>query len=505
MAQYKPSTITDVYWAANDGFKSGRDPMGIQNSSVATYGCLLPGMTNLTGHIRYYSLYCWLLSEYDRIEKREGNSLHQYNFIRRAELILAFVMRGKDVRSVIGANFVQRKSGTITDGNKYHIAAGADYENKEKYWAYTSGAFGQYYIGAMIHYELVKIEHERFYLRNKGKELAEAVRQSIPHDAADLMLRCICEGRLSVADIENLHPFDLLLIEKDSSEWNILNELLVKQDKDGSTLRRDTVYLMLKDFKNGFDISEFVEHRFHSYPQSDSSEAAFGWYFYYLCEALHYGIETLFCYVLNRIDDLHNPPLYILLEESVQRVLENMEMEQLYDSVEEWMRDEQVAICEHLHKVKKLTRSQNYAEAAAESLKLFLSLNKEYLSHKDAIMDFEKRHDLVRQRGILSEGLHDYVANSLHLTLQDYIRKLIRQVMNEHTFVAISKMGKSEVDLRKFILDNDRAFLVEQRYPNATNPRIESLHNFLIDLGYLTNDNCLTPLAEEYLSVYGKE
>ena len=44
MAQYKISNITDLFWAENDGFKSGRDPMGIQNSSVATYGWLLRGM-----------------------------------------------------------------------------------------------------------------------------------------------------------------------------------------------------------------------------------------------------------------------------------------------------------------------------------------------------------------------------------------------------------------------------------------------------------------------------
>lgn len=70
MAQYKIYDITNIYWATNDGFKVGRDPMGIQNSSVATYGCLLPGMTNLTGHIRYYSLYCWLLNKYDELEKK---------------------------------------------------------------------------------------------------------------------------------------------------------------------------------------------------------------------------------------------------------------------------------------------------------------------------------------------------------------------------------------------------------------------------------------------------
>ena len=79
MPQYKQSDITSPFWASNDGFKGGRDPMGIQNSSVATYGRLLPGLTNLTGHIRYYSLYCWLLSEFVNLVKSKQTDIHQYN------------------------------------------------------------------------------------------------------------------------------------------------------------------------------------------------------------------------------------------------------------------------------------------------------------------------------------------------------------------------------------------------------------------------------------------
>ena len=106
MSQYKIEDITNVFWASNDGFKVGRDPMGIQNSSIATYGCLLPGLTNLTGHIRYYSLYCWLLAEYMDMYKSSKTELHQYNFIRRAELIMAFIMKDQGVNAVVGANFV---------------------------------------------------------------------------------------------------------------------------------------------------------------------------------------------------------------------------------------------------------------------------------------------------------------------------------------------------------------------------------------------------------------
>ena len=125
MAQYKIDNITDVYWASNEGFKSGRDPLGIQNSSVATYSVLLPGLTNLTGHIRYYSLYCWLLDEYDRLDKLTPQKVHQYNFIRRFELAMAILMNGKGVRAVVGTDFVDNNNVARLKDGSYFLPDGA--------------------------------------------------------------------------------------------------------------------------------------------------------------------------------------------------------------------------------------------------------------------------------------------------------------------------------------------------------------------------------------------
>jgi hypothetical protein len=77
--------------------------------------------------------------------------------------------------------------------------------------------------------------------------------------------------------------------------------------------------------------------------------------------------------------------------------------------------------------------------------------------------------------------------------------------MQEHTVVAIAKMGKNNSDLRKFILEDGRIVLVEQRYPVETSPRINSLFNFLQDMGYLDEDNTLTEIASQFIENYGKE
>lgn len=508
MAQYKVSEITNIYWATNDGFKVGRDPMGIQNSSVATYGCLLPGMTNLTGHIRYYSLYCWLLNKYDELEKNNNVSLHQYNFIRRAELIIAFIMYSKDVQAVVGHNFVRDKSNKICHNGIYAIYEGADYENNgnDKYWAYISGAFGQYYLGSLIYYELVKIEEGRFYLRNKGRQLAKAVEESVNKNILNLFSHCILNGELSNNDIEKLQPLGLHSIIKLSTEWNMLNNLLTATDANGSTLRRETMYLMLSDFDNGVRLKDFVEHRFLSIKDTTKCHnASFGWYFYYLCEKLHYCIETIFCFILNEIDSLRNPPIDVLINRCVDDILLNINKAKLYNDINTWRQECTQPIVGLFKNITKAINEQDYAMAAYKSIELCLRLYNELKENETEIIDFEKHYDLYMQRGILRECLHDYVEKFLSVYPKEYVQFLVRQIMNEHTFVAISKMGNNNMDLRKFILEDGCAVLVEMRYPNQTNPRIESLHNFLVDLGYLSIEGMPTYIAYQYMKNYDEE
>ena len=504
MAQYKQSEITNVFWASNDGFKGGRDPLGIQNSSIATYSKLLPGLTNLTRHIRYYSLYCWLLSEYDKLEVAGQISLHQYNFIRRAELAMALIMKEQNVGSVVGALFVsQGRYKQIEDGI-YDIADGADYESKYKYWTFKSGAFGQYYLGSLIYYELVKIEESRFYLRNKGKELADAVRNSIDENIRKLFLKCILDGSLKEEAIEDLQSLAIHRINVGSEEWLFLNNLLTKSDED-SSLRRETIFLLLNDISNGIEIQEFVKNRFLHINEDGNLQAAFGWYFYYLCEGLHYCIDLFFCLILYKIHELHNPPIALLSQDIKQSLLSVIEEEMNYNSLDEWRRNVSDNINIIYDELRNFVSKQDYISAAVHAIRLMLRLYTEFENNTKNIEGFEEKNDLKRQRGILSEGLRSYVERYLSFSISGFIESLIVQIMQEHTVVAIAKMGKNNSDLRKFIFEDGRIVLIEQRYPVETSPRIDSLFNFLQDMGYLDKDNTLTEIAEQFIENYGKE
>jgi hypothetical protein len=77
--------------------------------------------------------------------------------------------------------------------------------------------------------------------------------------------------------------------------------------------------------------------------------------------------------------------------------------------------------------------------------------------------------------------------------------------MQEHTIVAIGKMGNNDTDLRKFIFEDGKVVLVERRYPTETSPRIDSLYSFLQDLNYIDSEGNLSKIAKDYIKNYGDD
>lgn len=243
--------------------------MGIQNSSITVYGLLLPGLTNLTGRLRYYSFYCWLLYEYTKEYRRNGRERtvrDQQNFIRRAELAMAFLMEGREAKSVVGSMHVDAKAFSVVRGC-YDLKSSADFDfnpEHDKYWKYSTGAY---------------IE-------------------SVSENARELFLSSIREGRLSKNSIEDLEEICLDMIIVESPEWTMLNDILVNKDLSGSSFRRDSIYLMLDSLKQSVDVKRFPTLMFMDF-EKGINVAVLGWHYYYLCEALHYCIETIFWMILS--------------------------------------------------------------------------------------------------------------------------------------------------------------------------------------------------------------
>ncbi len=68
------------------------------------------------------------------MDKENQTDLHQYNFIRRAELIIVFIIKDQNVNSVVGTFYVSKHREDIDNYGYFDIAGGTDYENTERYW-----------------------------------------------------------------------------------------------------------------------------------------------------------------------------------------------------------------------------------------------------------------------------------------------------------------------------------------------------------------------------------
>ena len=90
--------------------KTGLDPLGMQNSSVALYQEMLPGISNVTLRMRYYGLYAWLASRYARDVRDRKLETWKWH-VRRAELLYALIAQKRTGESgVAGTNWAARTS-----------------------------------------------------------------------------------------------------------------------------------------------------------------------------------------------------------------------------------------------------------------------------------------------------------------------------------------------------------------------------------------------------------
>jgi len=107
---FQNETSPIPFWAEGKGFINGRDPLGIQNSSVSIYSVLLPGLNNVTHRLRYYGFYCWLIDSINQRRVEFPTPTHQYNYIRKAEYALALYMSHYEpnARGVAGSEYAQK-------------------------------------------------------------------------------------------------------------------------------------------------------------------------------------------------------------------------------------------------------------------------------------------------------------------------------------------------------------------------------------------------------------
>lgn len=526
---YDTTTYLEPFWAKSADFVRGRDPLGIQNSSISVYSLLLPGMTNLTLRLRYYGFYLWLLDEYHNLvedSKFKTSVRGQYNFLRRAELILSYFMVNKypNEQSVVGSNFAIKYIADIKTKGFYDIALGADkFENTVKhsvYWDYTSGAFGQYYSGSLMALQLVDAKTGGYFERTEnGRKLADCFRDSIQNnEAIALFLERINDGKLYSKDIDIFADFALNKNLKDTSEEVFYTKMLLDQDglkykkSNGisSDQRKHTVLLFLNYFaanKEKDAWKEFPMFLYSSFLQSHSAinnETHLGWYYYFLNELVHFSLETIFWALLVQME-MKQLSISVFIESVTELVIENelesFDLNQLTVSqVIEKIGNLQDTPLEYIEYINSDVKNDFNISALCEGLFLLLKIYHDSIPLTEKIEHYSTDYSLFDKNGNALYVFKEYIVSNKEMIFSDFVRTMIKAIINDHTAIAYRKMGNGEKNLLKFIIEDNYLIHIETMTPNFTSPRIKTLYNFLTDLGLITSGGDLSTKANQLIS-----
>jgi hypothetical protein len=520
------------FWGASDYLSRGRDSLGLQTASLATYARLIPIITNLTSRIRYFGFYCWLLEEY---AKKVGDTdpKIQKMYIRRAELLIAFMMV-KCRPGLTGIPGVAYASNHVNN-DILDLKLGADQEpgKSDTYWALSSGAFGQYYAAAMQMAGFIvhsKNAPEIFIPTEKnGRPLAKSFEENLVPDHRTLFWSSIEHGSCEQSSLELLiKSYSISDIPDGSFEQRIYIDLLRSNDVPIDTdeleyistdinltktyFRRSTAKIILKHINENRDIWSTFKNKIYQqngdFDLPDVEEVAFGWYYYQLNEYWHYGIETVFWAMLASMDLYPDEYNQVTIQYFIEKFKEGIFNRIIQDITEEASRltVEEISGIESIQSESEFVESigRRIAErdpfgAASLGIRMLIKIFKNNQQHLSKLSSYTTRFNISRQGDVIG-GLR-WMGTVSMAYVKDLVEIIVkRYLINRHIKVAFEKMGSGIKNTLKFSIEHNIISHLETIEPAFTTPRIYSLFQIMRDSGLIDNDNKITERGLNFLN-----
>lgn len=239
----------------------------MQATSVRLYRRLVPGLTNVTNRLRYFSFYCWAIENYEQtVHSRDMRRWARY--IRRAEALYALAsVCADDTNSdgMAGALWARRWKNDLGNG-RFDVRPATDNRDSPDSYLYAArGNFGQFYIASMIDEDMLERGNSSVPIVTEGfgRELAKSFRDSVG-DSAERLAEGISSGIVSVSDLhaigETAHP---ARIPEASQEIELLRAyLLCERDvPKASNARRSSAWLLLDLIRRGVSLDNGIAIR----------------------------------------------------------------------------------------------------------------------------------------------------------------------------------------------------------------------------------------------------
>ena len=548
-------------WLESISEVTGLDPLGIQAISIKIYGYLLPGISNVTNRLRYYSFLCWVLYSYTK--KGGSSSLDDWRqYIRKAEFLFSLIsdvhhendhgFSGSMVGSDTSSPLIIKHKLDVIDLTKY-----TQYEDSpDRYFKNKGGGFAQYYKGPMENMKLVmKGGPLRIQLADDIKKTGE-IRFGVKAASAfsenrhlELFHRCVAKGKVSKKELlimaESLCACQLL---NNSREYKLLVDLLFDTNKgygQAGSRRRKTFYLIMQFLKNinghGLSVEEFrnicmYKHYTDGRPIKVSpyyKDVLSIWHIYQMHEYFCYALQSLLYTFERMIDEnqgsfediitLIRNEVHGGMSASLPRNLKafskikfdtGVKLDSFIKSVDFSNKDDSKWFSNNLSEfclknaIDEFVKLKNLSAILCMA---YILLVKIYLKTCES-------NDFYNYGEKLNYKVYSSNINALNITIKrklntkndlwDFIGQVLKDfVVDRHTIVALRKFRYEKKSTLRYSFENNayvRTGKLQYDVPVFTNPRIQQAFRFLEDIGMakkMDNKNyVITKTGERYLA-----
>lgn len=290
-----------VDWTERGSFSSGRDPLGFQAASVRLYTSLIPGLTNVTNRLRYYSYYCWVLWQFEQL-CHTSREERWAEFIRRAEYLLALACQIGDpgnAAGMAGSDKASQEAG-VPGRMVYDLVALTERPGTNgQYLKARYGNFGQFYAASMAEMGMIANLSGPVYgvTESVGRRLAEAVENKNAAACAKAT-EAIISGTVSredcVAISDALHPASLAPASEEAALLRTFLEGSREDDPTGPP-RRISLGNVLTVLEWGGGRPDLRAELYRQAWRSNAEDGDVnldGWRAYFINEFCHIALEV---------------------------------------------------------------------------------------------------------------------------------------------------------------------------------------------------------------------
>ena len=220
------------------------------------YQRLVPGITNITNRLRYYSYFPWIIRLYEEMHHSDVASKWA-TFVRRADALYALASMVVDVGRSDGLGGWDWANNHRVDAAENGIDLSRyadDPKSSNRYLKAARGTFGGAYAATFLELDLIGFPPDSSVprTRERGTAVADAFAVSIG-PAADLIRNALQTGHVRAEELHQIgnaiHPSH---IPENSDELRLLREFVCGAWKEaGGEARQSTAWLLLDAYKKG--------------------------------------------------------------------------------------------------------------------------------------------------------------------------------------------------------------------------------------------------------------